>query len=57
MKKCFICNKEAIYTIGVALGFSGNDYHFCEDCIKKTTLKELADKIQSEEVQHDKGLD
>jgi hypothetical protein len=56
MKKCFICNKEAIYTIGIALGFSGNDYSFCEICLKKTTLKQLADKILEMEVQNDKGL-
>jgi len=45
MKKCYFCNKKAEYTIGIALGFSGWDYSFCKNCMKKKTIQELADKI------------
>jgi hypothetical protein len=47
-KKCYFCKKPAKYTIGVAVGFSGWDYNFCEKCQSKKTIKELVDKILEE---------
>lgn len=53
---CFFCGKKSIYIIGVALGFSGWDYGFCETCLNKKTIKELADKILRKG-ENDKGMD
>ena len=41
MNKCVFCNKENNYIIGIALGYSGDDFCLCKECIKKRKIIEL----------------
>ena len=46
--KCFFCGQTPSFIMGVALGFSGWDYHFCSKCLNVKTLNDLIKKIKEE---------
>lgn len=47
-KKCYFCDKRAELTLGVALGFSGWDYDFCNKCLKEKSIRDLVDQVEEE---------